>query len=97
MVELGGRLDFTQEPVAHAGPLDQMTADHLEHLRPSHQLVLGQVDHAHSAAAELANDLVVRVIDKASRVSWARGAHDSTSEFLASPNVRGSTVNRKDA
>ena len=62
MLQLGGRLDLAEEPVAHAGPLDQVPADDLEHLQTPHELVPGEVDHPHAAAPQLADDLVVGMV-----------------------------------
>ena len=67
MLQLGGRLDLAEEPVAHAGPLDQVPADDLEHFQPPHELVPGEVDHPHPAAPQLADDLVVGVVDQLGR------------------------------
>ena len=50
-----------------AGPADQVAADDLEHLLAAHQRVLGQVDDAHPAAAQLAEDPVVGVVGQAGR------------------------------
>ena len=59
VVQLGRRLDLAEEPFAHSGPFDQVPADNLEHLQPSHELVLGKVHHPHPASTQLANDLVI--------------------------------------
>ncbi len=44
-----------------------MPAHHLEHFVAAHQLVVGQVDHAHAAPAELALDFVIGVVGQARR------------------------------
>ena len=49
------------------GAFDQVPADDLEHLQPPHQLVLGEVDDAHPAPAQLADDLVVGVVGQLGR------------------------------
>ena len=75
VLQLGGRLDLTEEPVAHAGPLDQLPADDLEHFQSPHELVPGEVDHPHPAAPQLADDLVVGVVDQLGRKGvdrWGR-------------------------
>ena len=75
MLQLGGRLDLAEEPVAHAGPLDQVPADDLEHFQSPHELVPGEVDHTHAAAPQLADDLVVGVVDQLGRKGvdrWGR-------------------------
>ena len=56
-----------------SGPVDQVAADDLEHLLAAHQRVLGQVDHAHAAAAQLADDLVVGMVGQARRERVGRG------------------------
>ena len=47
--------------------LIRSAADDLEHLQPAHQRVLGEVDDAHAAAAQLAEDLVVGVVGQGRR------------------------------
>ena len=82
VMQLGGRPDLAEEAVGDSGPLDQVAADDLEHFRASHQLVVGEVDHAHPAAPQLADDLIVGVVDQLGRQrvdrrgrnDWARGA-----------------------
>ena len=75
VLQFGGRLDLTEEPVAHAGPLDQLPADDLEHFQTPHELVPCEVDHPHAAAPQLADDLVVGVVDQLGRKGvdrWGR-------------------------
>ena len=67
---------LAEEPVAHAGPLDQVAADDLEHLQSAHELVLGQVDHTHAAAPQLADDLVIRVVGQPRRQGPGRRRRD---------------------
>ena len=67
VLQFGGRLDLAEEPVAHAGPLDQVPADDLEHFQSPHELVPCEVDHPHAAAPQLADDLVVGVVDQLGR------------------------------
>ena len=70
---LAADADLAEEAVAHAGPLDQVPADDLEHLQAPHERVLGEVDHAHPAAAQLAEDLVVGVVGQARGQGVGRG------------------------
>ena len=74
VVQLGGRADLAEEPVEDAGAADQVAADDLEHLLAPHERVLGQVDDAHAAAAQLAEDLVVRVVGQSRRQGARPGA-----------------------
>ena len=76
MLQLGGRLDLAEEAVEHSGPLDQVAADDLEHLQPPHELVAGEVDHTHPAAPQLADDLVVGVVDQLGRQRVGRRRRD---------------------
>ncbi len=62
MAELGRRADFAQEALDRAGTIEQRLVDDLEDFEAVHELVLGQVDDAHAAAAQLAEDLVLRVV-----------------------------------
>ncbi len=55
------------------GRLDQVAADDLEHLFAAHQRVLGEVDHAHPATAQLAEDPVVGVVRQSRRQGAGRG------------------------
>ena len=41
--------------------VEQVLVDDLEHFQAVHQLVAGQVDHAHAAATQFAQDLVLRI------------------------------------
>ena len=62
VVELGRGADLAEEAVEHAAAVDEVAADDLEHLLAAHERVLGQVDDAHAAAAQLAEDLVIGVV-----------------------------------
>ena len=53
-----------RKSVAHPGCLDDVRADELQDLVPAHQAVAGQVDEPHRAAAQLAEDLIIRVISQ---------------------------------
>ena len=89
MLQFGGRLDLTEEPVAHAGPLDQLPADDLEHFQSPHELVPGEVDHPHPAAPQLADDLVVGVVDQLGRKGvdrWRRNDGAAAPSVADTPN-----------
>jgi hypothetical protein len=62
VLQLGGRLDLAEETVTHAGSLDKVAANDLEHLRASHELIPCEVDHAHTAAPQLTEDFVIREV-----------------------------------
>ena len=64
--------DLAQESLEHALAVQEVRADDLEHLLPAHHPVLGQVDDAHAAAAQLAEDLVVRMLGQARRQGAGR-------------------------
>ena len=56
-------------------------ADDLEHLLAAHEPVLGQVDDAHAAAAQLAEDLVVGMVGQArGQACWPAAARPGTCE-----------------
>ncbi len=59
--------DLAEETLQHAWLLDDVPAHHLEHFIPAHQRVVGQVDDAHPAPPQLADDLVVRMISQPRR------------------------------
>ena len=61
MAELGRRANFTQEAFDGAGTIEQRLVDDFEDFEPVHELVLGQVDDAHAAAAQFAEDLILRI------------------------------------
>ena len=65
--------DLAEEAVEHAAAVDQVAADDLEHFHPAHERVLGQVDDAHAAPAQLADDLVVGVVGQARGQRAGRG------------------------
>ena len=46
---------------------DQVAADDLEHLHPAHERVVREVDDPHPAPAELADDLVVGMVEQLAR------------------------------
>ena len=73
MPEPGDGPDLAEEALEHPGAFHDLPAHHLEHLVAAHQRVVGQVDHAHAAAAELALDLVVGVVGQARRERAGRG------------------------
>ena len=62
VAELGDGPDLAEEAFEHAGAFHDLPAHHLEHLVPAHQLVVGEVDNAHAAPAELSLDLVIGVV-----------------------------------
>ena len=62
VAELGDGADLAEEAVEHAAAFDDVAAHDLEDLVAAHEAVVGEVDHAHAAAAELADDLVVGVV-----------------------------------
>ena len=64
MPKLGDRSDFPHEPFEHGGPLDQVLAHQFDRFVPAHQTVVDQVDDTHSATSQLADDLVVGVVDQ---------------------------------
>ena len=59
-----GRADLTAESLEDPFSFDQVLADDLEHLVAAHQPVVGEVDNAHASAAELADNLVVRMVSE---------------------------------
>ena len=67
VAELGDGPDLAEEAVEHAGAFHDLPPHHLEHLVAAHQRVVGQVDHAHAAPAELPLDLVIGVVGQARR------------------------------
>ncbi len=71
-MELGRVADLAEEAVEDAAALDELFADDLEDLQTAHHLVLGEVDDAHAALAELADDFVVGMIDQARRQAAGR-------------------------
>ena len=62
MAQPGDGADLPQEAVEYAGLLDDVLADDLEHLMAGHQAVVREVDDAHAADAQLADDLVIGVV-----------------------------------
>ncbi len=64
MVQPGRMADLGEEAVHHAGAVDEVAADDLEDFVPCHEAVAGEVDDAHAALAELAEDFVVGVVDQ---------------------------------
>ena len=76
VIELRRGADLAEEPLQHALAVQEVRADDLEDLLPPHHPVLGQVDDAHAAASQFAEDLVVRVLGQARRQRagrWRRG------------------------
>ena len=73
VAEPGDGADLAEEAVEHAGAFDDLPADDLEHLVAAHERVVGQVDDAHAAAAQLADDLVVGMIGQPRRQVIGRG------------------------
>ena len=73
MPQSGGRLGFAPETLAGVLILEKMRREELQRHRPIEFGVLGLVDHAHAAFAELGGDLVVvdGFADHASIVAWA--------------------------
>ena len=71
MPQPGDGADLPQEAVEHAGLLDDVLADDLEDFVAGHQAVVGEVDDAHAADAQLADDLVVGVVGQLGR--WGAG------------------------
>ena len=71
MPQSGDGADLPQEAVEHAGLLDDVLADDLEDFVAGHQAVVGEVDDAHAADAQLADDLVVGVVGQLGR--WGAG------------------------
>ena len=67
MVEHGRRLDLAQEAVGGARPIEQSLVHDLEHFQPVHELVPGQVHHAHPAATQFPQDLVLRIVGQLRR------------------------------
>ncbi len=61
----GRRADLAEEAVDHTGEVDEVASDDLEDLQSAHEPILGQVDHAHPAAPQLADDLIVGVVGQA--------------------------------
>ncbi len=58
MLEPGGELDLAEEPVGTQGRR-QLWVEHLEGDRPVVAQIVGEVNHGHAAAAELALDAVL--------------------------------------
>ena len=79
-----------------SGPFDQMPADNLEHFRPPHQLVFGEVDHAHPASPQLADDLVVGMVGQPRRQGvgrrWRGGNGSAALRYAMSPTA---TIRRR--
>jgi hypothetical protein len=99
VVELGRRADLPQETFDRAGPIQQRFGDDLEDFEAVHQLVLGQVDDAHAAAAEFAEDLVLRVVGQlrrqvkeGGRTRWRFGPAVDPGERLGGSGSGASTV-----
>ncbi len=69
VVEFGRVANLAKEAVKNAAAVDELAADDLEHLDAAHHRVVGEVDDAHAAPAELAEDLVVGVVGQA---RWER-------------------------
>ena len=76
--ELGDGPDLSKEAVEHAGAFDDVPPHHLEHLVAAHQRVVGQVDHAHPAAAEFPLDLIIGVVRQA---RWKRAGRRRSRGF----------------
>ncbi len=74
VVEPGRRADLAQEAFRRFRVVEALPVDHLEDFEAVHQFVLRQVDDAHAAAAQLADDLVLRVVAqlRQDRRSWRR-------------------------
>ena len=73
VAKLSDGADLAEKAIHHARALDDVPAHDLEDLVASHQAVVGQVDHAHAASAQLAEDLVVGVVGKLRGISSPRG------------------------
>ena len=71
-MQLGRVADLAKESFQHAAAVDEVAADDLEHLLPPHERVLRQIDHAHAALPQLAEDLVIGVIGEARRQAARR-------------------------
>ena len=52
MPQFGDGPDLAEETIQDAGLFHDLTRHHLQHLVASHQLVMGEIDDAHAAAAE---------------------------------------------
>jgi hypothetical protein len=72
VLETGDRPHLAAEPVENARTLDYVGANNLEHLVPSHDLVVGEVRNAHATAPELADDLIIGVFGQLGghRAGW---------------------------
>ena len=66
-----------------------MAADDLEHFQPPHQLVAGEVNHAHPAAPQLADDLPVGVVDQLGRQGVGRRGRDDRARGSVAGRCRG--------
>ena len=73
VAELGDGPDLAEEAFEHPGAFHDLPPHHLEHLVAAHQLVVGQVDHAHAAPAEFPLDLVIGVVGQSRRQRVGRG------------------------
>ncbi len=62
VVEPGRRADLAQEALRRAGTIQQGLVHDFEHFQAVHELISGQVDDAHTAAAQFAKDFVLRVV-----------------------------------
>ena len=62
VVEHGRRADLAVETLHGAGTIHQGFVDDFEHFQAVHDPIPGQVDNAHPAAAQLAEDFVLRVV-----------------------------------
>src|SRR5262245_12764336 len=67
MVKACGRLDFPVKALGGVRMSQPCAIDDFECHQSTHDLVLGLVDHSHAAAAEFAEDAVLRVVAKARR------------------------------
>src|SRR5262249_30468180 len=65
--------DLAAEALEYSLALDQVLSDDLENLVTTHELVVREIDDAHTAAAELTQNLVIGVIDQRLRVGFGRG------------------------
>ena len=67
VIELRRGADLTEKPLQHALAVQEVRTDDLENFLAAHEPVLGQVDDAHAAASQLAEDFVIRVVGQARR------------------------------
>ncbi len=74
MPEPGDGADLAEEAVEHAGAVDDVAADEFEDLITAHDLIVGEEDQSHRAAAQLADDFVV---GDARQFGWDRIGPDT--------------------